>query len=611
MTSNDQTKRIDYRLFLEKTPECPGVYDMRGSDGNTLYIGKAKNLKNRISSYFRASGLASKTIALINKVSEIDIIITNTETEALILEQNLIKQKKPKYNILLKDDKSYPYIIISSDKNWPRLTFHRGKKKSLGSCFGPYPNATSVRESLSILQKVFKVRQCDDSYFRNRSRPCLQYQIKRCKAPCVGLVSEEEYEKDVLDTVQFLSGKNQSLLKSLTDRMDLFSSLFKYEQAAEIRDQIIYLRNIQEQQTVAKAGGNVDVIGYIEQAGFVCFNVLFIRHGLIIGSKHYFPDFKLESNKDDYFDWFLVQFYIHLSGSRDFPEEIVISVDEKNIEVIQREIVRLAGKKVQVKASVRGDRLKWLKLANNNAQQNLKARLSEKSSIDVRVGQLQQLLDLPQKPDIIECFDISHTSGESTVASCVVFGNGGHLKNEYRTYNIKNISPGDDYAATGQVLRRRYQKRINSARKMPDLILIDGGRGQLSVAETIMEELGLSGMPLLGVAKGATRKPGMETLLYQGKELLTEGCEAALLLIQQIRDEAHRFAIAGHRTQRQKTRNRSIIEEIPRVGSKRRTALLKYFGGLQGVLLANTESLSKVPGINQEMAKVIYDYLHD
>ncbi|MDP0563567.1 MAG: excinuclease ABC subunit UvrC [Candidatus Endonucleobacter sp. (ex Gigantidas childressi)] len=609
MTSNDQVKRIDYRLFLKKTPECPGVYDMRDTDGKTLYIGKAKNLKKRISSYFHSSGLASKTIALINKVSDIDIIITNTEAEALILEQNLIKEKKPKYNILLKDDKSYPYIIISSDKKWPRLAFHRGKR-NLGSCFGPYPNATSVRESLSILQKVFKVRQCDDSYFRNRSRPCLQYQIKRCKAPCVGLVSEEEYGKDVLDTAQFLSGKSETLLKSLAKRMDSSSSLFKYEQAAEIRDQIVYLRKIQEQQTVAKAGGNVDVIGYIEQSGFVCFNVLFIRHGLIIGSKNYFPDFKLESSKDDYFDWFLVQFYIHLSASRDFPEEIIISTEEKDIEVIQREIVRLAGKKVQVKVSVRGDRLKWLKLANNNAQQNLKARLYEKSSIDVRVGQLQRLLDLPRKLEIIECFDISHTSGESTVGSCVVFGRGGHLKNEYRTYNIKNVTPGDDYAATGQVLRRRYQK-IKKEGKIPDLVLIDGGRGQLAVAETIMEELGLSDMPLLGVAKGVTRKLGMETLLYHGKELLTEGCEAALLLIQQIRDEAHRFAIAGHRTQRQKTRNRSILEDIPGVGSKRRTALLKYFGGRQGVLLASTESLSKVPSISQEMAQTIYEYLHN
>ncbi len=613
MTSSTDSSKpsFDHKAFLKKTSCKPGVYDMRDQQGHTLYIGKAKNLKNRLSSYFQASGLSTKTMALISKVADIDVIVTNSETEALLLEQNLIKLRKPPYNILLRDDKSYPYIVLASEDSWPRLGIHRGKKVNKDRYFGPYPSSSAVRDNLNLLQKVFKVRQCEDSYFRNRSRPCLQYQIRRCKAPCVGLVREDEYARDVLDSIQLISGKCQELTESLAQRMENASRALNFELAADIRDQIIQLRKVQEGQSVIRAGGSADIIGYAEQSGSYCFHVLFVRDGQVIGSKAYFPKFKLEKVREEYLDEFSAQFYINLSQNRDFPEELILPFRLSSISALKEAINQLSGKKIEIKEQVRGDRKQWLNLANKNAEQSLKATLLDQTRMDKRVEQLMQLLELPSQGQRLECFDISHTMGEATVASCVVFNREGPLKSDYRRFNIKDISPGDDYAAMGIALQRRYQKLVASGKPCPDLIFIDGGKGQLSAAETVMADLDLSGIPLLGVAKGKSRKPGLETLLYQGRELITEGYEAALLLIQHIRDEAHRFAIAGHRQKRHKTRNRSLLEDIPGVGGKRRSALLKYFGGQQGVVAASVNELAKVPGISQQLADTIYNFLHE
>ncbi len=601
---------FDAKAFLARTPTKPGVYDMRNHDGSTLYIGKAKNLKNRLSSYFRATGLTTKTMALVSKIHSINLTITNSETEALLLEQNLIKDRKPPYNILLRDDKSYPFIYLSSEDDFPRIDLHRGRKNKKGQYFGPFPSGLAVRESLHLLQKIFKVRQCEDSYFRNRSRPCLQHQINRCKAPCVNLVSSDEYQQDVNDTRHFLQGKNQELIRELIQRMEVSSLSLNFEQAADIRDQINHLRAIQEQQTVTRAAGDMDVIGIAEISGSICFDVLFVRAGRLLGHKSYFPNFKLEAVRRDYLADFMAQFYVRLAGSRDFPVEIITSTELEQAEVIESAIAEISDKKVKIKHKVRSERLDWLKLADKNADQSLQTHLAGKTQMLERARQLSELLSFSQPVARMECFDISHTMGEATVASCVVFGKEGALKSEYRRFNITGIEPGDDYGAMKSALTRRYQKLPEDSSTTPDLIVIDGGKGQLGVAEEVMRELKLTHIPLLGVAKGVTRKPGLETLLFKGGELETAGREAALLLIQQIRDEAHRFAITGHRNRRQKARNKSTFEDIPGVGSKRRSSLLQFFGGRQGVMGASVDELSKADGISRRLAQQIHDYLH-
>ena len=611
MTETVSSGEFDAKAFLAKAPTKPGVYDMRDQQGATLYIGKAKNLKNRLSSYFRPTGLTTKTMALVGKIADIQLTITNSETEALLLEQNLIKDRKPPYNILLRDDKSYPFIYMSSDHEFPRIDYHRGRKNKSGDYFGPYPSGLAVKESLHLLQKIFKVRQCEDNYFRNRTRPCLQHQINRCKAPCVGLVSDEEYQQDVADTRQFLEGKNQQLIRSLIKRMEKKSAQLNFEQAAEIRDQINHLRAIQEQQSVTRQSGDADVIGFAQIAGRVCFDVMFIRGGQVLGHKYYTPNFKLDSEKEVYLSEFMGQFYIRLETNRNFPAEIITPFAFDQSSVLGDAIARVAGKKVMLKHNVRTERLQWQNLANKNALQSLQTHLASQSSIIKRSEQLSTLLSLDKTIGRMECFDISHTMGEATVASCVVFNAEGPVKNEYRRFNIKGIEPGDDYAAMHQALTRRYQKLGDQGRIEPDLVVIDGGKGQLGIAEKVMSELGQNHIPLLGVAKGITRKAGLETLLFNGKEINAENHEPALLLIQQIRDEAHRFAITGHRQRRQAARNKSVLEEIPGVGNKRRSALLKFFGGRQGILSATEDELSKVEGISQRLAKQIYDFLHN
>ena len=604
------TKAFDTKAFLAKTPTKPGVYDMRDSDGKTLYIGKAKNLKNRLSSYFRASGLTTKTMALVSHIADIQLIITNSETEALLLEQNLIKDRKPQYNILLKDGKGYPFILLTTEDEFPRISSHRGRKNKKGEYFGPYPNAHAVKESLYLLQKIFKVRQCEDSYFKNRTRPCLQYQINRCKAPCVELISKEEYTQDVNDTQRFLQGKNQQLIRDLITRMEKESEKLNFEQAATIRDQINHLRLVQEQQSVTKTAGDVDVIGYAEISGTAGFDVLFVRGGRVLGHKSFQPNFKLDTNKENDLADFMAQFYIRLAERRSFPSEVILPFDFEGVIALTEAISQTAKRKVQLKHKVRTERLSWQQLANKNAMQSLKSQLASQATLIKRSQELGTLLNFGQAVGRMECFDISHTMGEATVASCVVFNEGEPVTSEYRRFNITGIEPGDDYAAMRNALTRRYQKLPEDGSATPDLILIDGGKGQLTIANEVMSSLTLS-IPLLGVAKGVTRKPGLETLFYNGREINPEGREPALLLIQHIRDEAHRFAITGHRQRRQATRNRSMLEDIPGVGTKRRSALLKFFGGRHGVMEASVEELSKVEGISQTLARQIHDFLHN
>ena len=611
MDTGDHSERFDYKTFLEQTPNRPGVYDMRNEQGETLYIGKAKNLKNRLSSYFRPTGLTTKTMALVSKIHSINLTITRSETEALILEQNLIKDRRPKYNILLKDDKSYPYIYLSTEDKFPAVVYQRGKPKSKkGQFFGPYPSGWAVRDSLNLMQKVFKLRQCDNNYFRNRTRPCLQYQINRCKAPCVNLISRDEYGQDVADTRQFLEGKSQQLIRTLIKRMEAESERHNFEQAANIRDQINHLRQVQEAQSADKGAANADVVGVSEQSGSVCFDVLFVRGGRVLGHKSYFPDFKLEADRNDYLANFLGQFYIKLSDSRDYPAEIIIPVKYQESAVLAKAITEVSGKKVAIKHRVRGERNEWLALASKNADMSLESQLASKTHSLQRTEQLTALLSLSETISRMECFDISHTFGEETVASCVVFGSVGPLKSEYRRFNVKGVTAGDDYGAMRFALHKRYKHLKENPENTPGVIIIDGGKGQLGIAEEVMNELSLQHIPLLGVAKGVSRKPGLETLIYQGAELHSKGNEAALLLIQQIRDEAHRFAITGHRQRRQKARQKSTLEAIPGVGAKRRSALLKFFGGRHGVMEAPVEELAKVEGISHKLAEQIYEHLH-
>ena len=584
MAKSDQIERFDYKAFLAKAPTQPGVYDMRDEQGNTLYIGKAKHLKNRLASYFRPTGLTTKTMALVSRIHSIQVTITRSEMEALLLEQNLIKDRKPHYNILLRDDKSYPFIYLSTEDDFPRLVYQRGRSKSKkGLFFGPYPSGGAVRESLNLLQKVFKVRQCENSYFRNRTRPCLQHQINRCKAPCVNKVDAEEYRQDVQDTRQFLEGKSQQLIRNLIKRMEVESESLQFEQAADIRDQISQLRHVQEQQSVTKGTGDADIIGYSEQLGKVCFDVLFVRNGQLLGHKSYFPNFKLDTGPSHYLSEFMAQFYIKLANSRNFPLEIILpfTLDDKT--VLEEGISSLSGKNVKLKSSVRGERLDWQKLAEKNAQLSLQTELAGKTHNKKRTEALAQLLKFEEPLVRLECFDISHIMGEATVGSCVVFNEEGPDKSAYRRFNITGIQPGDDYAAMKKALHKRYKHLSESPEQAPGLILIDGGKGQLRMAEEVMYDLSLQHIPLLGVAKGVSRKPGLETLIYQGKELSAVNKDAALLLIQHIRDEAHRFAITGHRQKRQVSRQRSALEDIPGVGVRRRSALLKFLEGVRGL----------------------------
>ena len=601
---------FDSKAYLSTLTSRPGVYQMYDADGELLYVGKAKNLKNRVTSYFRASGLTAKTMALVNRISDIQVTVTTTEVDALLLEHNLIKAHLPPYNISLKDDKSYPYIYLSSQDRWPRLGLHRGPKRRKGEYFGPYPSAGAVRSTLHLLQKVLKVRQCQDSYFRNRSRPCLQYQIGRCSGPCVGMVSDEDYAEQVDKTVLFLKGKSQELMSRLADEMESASSDLRFEEAAERRDQLMQLQKVQSVQGIEGVRGNLDILAAVVAGGAACVQVLFIREARVLGSRTYYPPTRLDEDAAAVLEAFLPLFY--LSGKQVIPNEIIVNQLPEGAGALSEALTFRAGRRVEVRARVRDARGRWLEMAQQTAETNLNAHLSGKQTMAGRLESLRRELDLDDPPSRMECFDISHSSGEATVASCVVFDNTGPLKADYRKFNIEGIQAGDDYAAMQQALERRYKRLAAGEGRLPDILFIDGGKGQVAQARAVLDEYGIESVRVLGVAKGTTRKAGFETLIDgdSGEESVLRGDNPALHLIQQIRDEAHRFAIAGHRARRGKARRTSTLEGIPGVGAKRRRELLRHFGSAAGVSGARVEELRKVEGISSTLAHTIYDYLH-
>jgi excinuclease ABC subunit C len=605
----EQTSAFDAGDFLNTLTSRPGVYRMLDAQGTLLYVGKARNLKKRVSSYFRKTGLNAKTQALVSQIAGIEVTVTNTEGEALLLENNLIKQHLPRYNVLLRDDKSYPYVYLSTDQEFPRLSFHRGARRGKGRYFGPYPSSSAVRESLHLLQKLFRVRQCEDSFFRNRTRPCLQYQIKRCTAPCVGYVSAAGYAEDVRNTVLFLEGKSSAVIDAMIKKMERAAAELHYEQAAEIRDQIASLHRVQEKQYVSKERGDLDIVACASDKGHTCIQVFFVRRGRNLGNAVFFPKNPAESRSEDVLSAFLPQYYI----GREIPAELLLSHRPADIDLLQEVLSDQAGHKVRLSASVRGDRARWLRLARSNAEQALASWLNTRKGYAGRLRELQAALGLVDIPERMECFDISHTHGEATVASCVVFGMEGPLKSEYRRFNIEHIQPGDDYGAMEQALTRRYTRLMKGEGKLPDILFIDGGKGQVSSAVSALEELQVTEVCIIGIAKGPERKPGLETLFIagDGRAVHLPENSPALHLIQQIRDEAHRFAITGHRQRRARTRRTSALEGIPGIGPKRRQQLLKQFGGLQEVARAGVDDLVRVRGINRALAQQIYDAFHN
>ncbi|MBE9532480.1 MAG: excinuclease ABC subunit UvrC [Proteobacteria bacterium] len=597
---------FDSAGFLKTLTSRPGVYRMIDASDTVIYVGKAKNLKKRVSSYFRKTGLTSKTRVMAAQIATIEITVTHTENEALILENNLIKEFMPRYNILLRDDKTYPYLLISGDK-YPRLSLHRGAKRKKGQYFGPYPSAGAVRESLKLLQKLFPVRQCDDTYYQNRSRPCLQYQIKRCTAPCVGFISPEDYQKDIQHTVLFLQGKNQQVMEELSQQMEAASAELNFEQAAVIRDKIVSLRRVQERQYVTSEQGDLDVLAAVVRDGMAVVEVCFIRGGRSLGNKSYFPKGSSGSSEEELLSAFIPQYYL----GKDMPAEILLSHTPNDMALLEDVLKAEAKHRVQLRCPQRGTSVRWMKMAVTNAEISLNQRVASRANLLQRFETLQEALNLDEMPKRLECFDISHTSGEKTVASCVVFGLEGAIKADYRKFNIDGITGGDDYAAMNQALMRRFTRLQKGEGKRPDLLLIDGGKGQITEAKAVMAELQLD-IDILGIAKGPARKAGEETLFLVGREgeIDLPADSPALHLLQQVRDEAHRFAITGHRQRRAKARNTSPLEGIDGMGPKRRQKLLQQFGGLQEVKRAGVEDLARVDGISEALAQKIYDVFH-
>jgi len=601
---------FDSAAFLKNLTSQPGVYRMYNAQEEVIYVGKAKNLKKRVSSYFRMNVDNAKTRSLVLQIANMDVTVVNSETEAFLLENNFIKKYKPRYNVVMRDDKSYPFIFLS-DHQHPRLSFHRGPQKKKGEYFGPYPSAGAVRESLRSMQRIFPVRQCEDSYYRARSRPCLQYQMQRCSAPCVeGYVSEEEYNEQIDLARLFLKGKNQQVIGTLVDKMEKASEALNFEAAARYRDQINTLRKVQERQWVAGTQDEMDVFGFAVKGNMACIQVMFIRDSQLLGSKAFFPKVPNTADEQEIFESFLLQFY--LAGNKLIPKQMVFASALSDEDAIADLLSGEAGYRVNFFKGAREEKRRYLELAQANAETALEAQYGEQKSVFARYLDLETALELDAPLQRMECFDISHTSGEQTVASCVVFNREGPLKSDYRRYNIEGITPGDDYAAMAQALKRRY-KSVKEVQNIPDLLLIDGGKGQLSQAETFFEDWPHDKKPmLLGVAKGTTRKPGLETIILADSHdtVPMDSHSPALHLIQHIRDESHRFAITGHRNRRQKVKTTSSLETIPGVGAKRRQTLLKYMGGLQGLKKASKDEIASVPGISKELADTIYDHLH-
>ncbi|MDM8120502.1 excinuclease ABC subunit UvrC [Succinatimonas hippei] len=609
------TTDFDYKTFLKTVPNRPGSYRMYDKNETVIYVGKAKDLKKRLSQYFLKGVDSIKTRALVSHIAHIEFTVTFSETEALILENNLIKKYQPRYNILLRDDKSYPYILLTKDKH-PGLFYHRGAKRIVGDYFGPFPDSSAVKESLRLLQKIFPIRQCADTVYAHRSRPCLMAQLGKCLAPCVpmGEKGEENYAKQVELVKLFLRGQNQELLNNLTVLMQSFSKNLQFEEAAKCRDQLLALRRVQEAQSVSSdIKSDIDVIGHAVQDGLACVHVLFIRKGRILGTRSYYPKLPREGSLDELMMSFLSQFYLSENRSAMFPQEIVIDVAVNEIGVLQNAINQVSGREVKFLINVRAERAKYLTLAKANAKASLTSKIASSLTAQDRINSLEKILNIK---DIhrMECFDISHTQGELTVASCVVFDREGPDTSRYRRFNIEGITPGDDFAAMHQVLTRRFKDPDHS--EIPDLVFIDGGPGQLKQAEEVLTESFLhakSSLPkIVAVAKGEGRKEGLETLImgFTHERYHLDLSDPALQLILHIRDESHRFAITGHRGRRSKARRTSALEGIEGVGTKRRQALLQHLGGRQEVMRAGVDELAKVPGISKALAQKIYDALH-
>jgi excinuclease ABC subunit C len=598
---------FDLKAFLKSLPAKPGVYRMIDAAGAILYVGKARHLGNRVSSYFHGRAHADRTLAMIGQVASVEVTVTPSEMEALLLEYNLIKQHKPRYNVMLKDDKSFPFIHLTSHE-YPRITFYRGSRKLPGRFFGPYPSAVATRETLLLLQKLFRLRPCEDTFFANRSRPCLQYQINRCSGPCVRLVTPEAYAQDVAYAVKVLDGRNNEVIEDLGRRMEEASAKLAFEHAARLRDQIQMLKHVQATQVITRmAGHDIDAVGIACEGGDTCVSVVFVRGGRNLGSSNYFPRGGL-GDEAEMLAGFLTQYYF----SRDVPAEILLTTPIEGTEALEQALAQKAGHTVQIRTGVRGTRARWLEMARNNARLGLRMRASTRATIAEQLEALGHELDLGRAPQRLECFDVSHSMGESAVASCVVFGPEGPIKSDYRRFNLRDITPGDDFAGIEQAVERRFARILKGEAPMPDLLMIDGGPGQLTAATTALARLGIAELAVIGVAKGADRRVGQERLFFPGRDtpLILPDDSPALRLIQRVRDEAHRFAITGHRQSRDRSRRESWLEEIPGLGPKKRRELLKAFGGLQGVRRASIEDLSKVHGISRQLAEEIYERMN-
>lgn len=604
----DTHRAFDAKEYVKTLPNRPGVYRMLGAEGELLYVGKARSLKSRVASYFHARNVAPKVQALVGQVTGIEVTVTNSDGEALLLEYNLIKQHKPRFNVVLRDDKSFPSIYVTTEADFPRLSFYRGPQNRPGRYFGPYPSAGATRETLQQLQKLFKLRNCEDSFFENRTRPCLQHQIGRCSAPCVNLINREDYARDVESAVKVLEGRSDEVNEELGRRMEAASGALDFETAAKLRDQLASLKKVQAQQIVnAASARDLDLVALASEAGEHCVAVMFIRGGRNLGSTQYFPRAPL-ADAGELMSAFLTQYYF----AHEVPPDIVVNTAFEDAEVFAASFSERLGRRIRIRRATRGLARRWSRMTEINAAQALRMRLANRAGVELNLEALREALRMPEAPQRIECFDISHTRGEGTVASCVVFGGEGPIKSDYRRFNISGIEPGDDYGAMRQALSRRYKRVKAGEVPMPDLLLIDGGRGQLTQALEVLKELDLPGLAVAAVAKGADRRPGQERLFTPEREepIVLPPDSPGLHMIQRIRDEAHRFAIFGHRRRRARRHNESTLEAIPGLGPARRRELLKQFGGLQGILRAGIDDLAEVRGIGRPLAQLIYEHLH-
>ncbi len=624
---------FDGKAFVAQLSTAPGVYRMYAADDTLLYVGKASALKKRVANYFSNSPKAPRTLAMVAQIARMEVTVTRTEAEALLLENQLIKSLLPRYNVLLRDDKSYPYVLLTSE-TWPRIALHRGARAVPGRYFGPYPGVTAVRDTLNLMQKLFKIRNCEDSVFRNRTRPCLQYQIGRCTAPCVGKIEQKDYAESVRRASLFLDGRSDELSRELGEQMEAASRDLRFEEAARLRDLIGSIRSLQARQYVDGHAADLDVLAVAIQGSAACVVLLAFRDGRNLGTRAFFPKTNGEESAGEVLAAFVSQYY----AEQPPPKEIVLDREIEDAELLEHALSASAERKVQLKWSVRSERAGYLDLAKRNAEMTLATELTSQAAQRARSEALREMLGLSAPARRIECFDISHTMGEATVASCVVFNEEGPLRAQYRRYNITGITPGDDYAAMHQALERRFRRAVEEGEEarlratgaradersravhesrngdfpiLPDVLLIDGGAGQLAQAQGVLADLGIDSVVLVGVAKGEERRPGHETLvLPDGRELRPGAASPALQLIQQVRDESHRFAITGHRGKRQKARMTSKLEDIGGIGPKRRAALLKHFGGLAGLKAAGTDEIARVEGINAQLAERIYANLH-